>query len=618
MTLQFAGALWWMVPLAGAIIALYLLKMRRRDLRVPAVFLWPTLTADVRANAPIQKLRVSLLLLLQLLVVALVIFGLANPLRRARGLNGRATAIVLDASASMGATDVVPSRFERARQKIAGIVAAMGTGDRLALIEAGPATRVVFPLASDKAKMNAALRTLRATDAPNDPGEALRLAAALVGQQPGGRIVVLSDGAFPPVADFSPGKAEIVFEPIGTGRRNLALVAFEAAERPGANGALQLFAGVRNYNDAPGKATLSFEVDGQTVDARSIIVPAGQTRGQTLDVPPTAHQATVRLSAPGDILQADNRAALFLQGAGTVRTLLVTSGNLFLERALALEPAVRLDRSPTVPVYEQANTPGEKRYDLVIFDNVAPVPVKAPAVWSLGGVSQTMPVVDMGAVQRPRVLATQKRSHPILRNAALDNLLIEKGRKVRAKPEGQILLDGSKGPLIVASERNGRRTLYLAWNLLDSDFPLQVAFPIFVGNAVSWLTGANSSSSGGLTVRAGQPFSVTAPETVTALTLTGPNRSETLDTSTGSAIIRSTDVVGDYTLVGGSVKTPIAVNLLSETESDVVPRAQLEFSQGSVPARTRASLVLAETWRPLVLLALVVLAFEWWWFVRRS
>src|ERR671916_597839 len=105
MTFQSAAALWWLLPMAGAITALYLLKMRRRAVRVPAAFLWPRLTADVRANAPFQKLRVSLLLVLQLLAVFLLVFGLSNPLRKARGLHGRATVIVLDASASMAATD---------------------------------------------------------------------------------------------------------------------------------------------------------------------------------------------------------------------------------------------------------------------------------------------------------------------------------------------------------------------------------------------------------------------------------------------------------------------------------------------------------------------------------
>src|SRR4051794_17750311 len=111
MAFQSITALWWLVPLGGIIILLYLLKMRREDVRVPAVFLSPTPPADIRANAPFQKLRISLLLILQLLALTLLVCALANPLRQTRGLHGKATVVVLDASGSMGATDVAPSRF---------------------------------------------------------------------------------------------------------------------------------------------------------------------------------------------------------------------------------------------------------------------------------------------------------------------------------------------------------------------------------------------------------------------------------------------------------------------------------------------------------------------------
>lgn len=617
MLFQTASTLWWLVPLVGIVLLLYLLKMRRRDVRVPATFLWPRLTTDVRANAPFQKLRISLLLLLQLLVLVLLVFGMANPLRKTPGLHGKATVIVLDASASMAATDVKPSRFEAARRRIASIISTMRARDRLALIEAGPVTRVIFPLSSDREMMAAALRRLRPTDAPNDLGEALRLAAALVGQREVGRIVVLSDGTFPPVRDFSPGKAEVLYESFGSSTHNMAITAFEAADTPRGT---QLFAGIRNYDHSPRKATLAFHVDGQVVDARAIEVPPRQTLGQTLQVPPAARRAEVRLVAEGDILKADDRASLFLQGAGTIRVLLVTAGNLFLERALALEPNVRLDRAPALPGYERADAPGEGHYDLVIFDGVAPQPVKAPAVWSFGGISPELPVVDGGTgLSHPRVVGW-KRDHPLLRYTDnWDALLIEKGRKVRAKPEGRVLMEGAEGPLMVASERGGKRMLYAAWNLLDSDLPLRVSFPILVGNAVSWLTGEGRTSGGGLTVRAGQPFSVALPEgNAHTLTLEKPNGERVeIDAPPGVAIVRAADVVGSYTIRGPKLRSEVAVNLLNEAESDITPRSTLDLSGHAVVARGSA-MVLAEMWRPLVVVALFLLAVEWWVFVRRS
>ena len=100
MQFQSLGVLLWFLPVAAFIIFLYLLKVRRREIRVPARFLWPTITTDVRANALFQKLRPNLLLFLQLLIAFLLLAALARPMIQARGLPGQSV-IVVDASASM-------------------------------------------------------------------------------------------------------------------------------------------------------------------------------------------------------------------------------------------------------------------------------------------------------------------------------------------------------------------------------------------------------------------------------------------------------------------------------------------------------------------------------------
>src|SRR5215210_7125912 len=92
-----------------AVVAMYLLKLRRDEAIVPSTLLWNRLVADVEANAPWQRLRRSLLLLLQLLLVLALAILAARPfVERPAGL-ARDLVLVVDASASMGATDVVPN-----------------------------------------------------------------------------------------------------------------------------------------------------------------------------------------------------------------------------------------------------------------------------------------------------------------------------------------------------------------------------------------------------------------------------------------------------------------------------------------------------------------------------
>ena len=79
-----------------AVVAMYLLKLRRDEHVVPSTLLWHRLAADVEANAPWQRLRRSLLLLLQLLLVLLLALLFARPfLERPAGL-ARDLVVVID------------------------------------------------------------------------------------------------------------------------------------------------------------------------------------------------------------------------------------------------------------------------------------------------------------------------------------------------------------------------------------------------------------------------------------------------------------------------------------------------------------------------------------------
>jgi hypothetical protein len=62
-----------------ALLVLYFLKLRRREMPVSSTFLWKKAIQDLQVNSPFQRLRRNLLLLLQLLLLALLLLSLARP-----------------------------------------------------------------------------------------------------------------------------------------------------------------------------------------------------------------------------------------------------------------------------------------------------------------------------------------------------------------------------------------------------------------------------------------------------------------------------------------------------------------------------------------------------------
>src|SRR5436309_1944931 len=99
------------------VIAFYLLKRKRVVKLVSSTLLWQKFLSETQASAPFQKLRRNWLLILQILLLILAVLALSRPYFATRAKSSQLRVLILDASASMQATDETPSRFEAARKE---------------------------------------------------------------------------------------------------------------------------------------------------------------------------------------------------------------------------------------------------------------------------------------------------------------------------------------------------------------------------------------------------------------------------------------------------------------------------------------------------------------------
>jgi len=98
----------WLLLLAVPVLLLHVLRPRRQPRQVASTFLWQSVTTPVSAASPWRKLKPSLLLLVQLLVVALLALSVAGPVRITPAPLAQHTVFIIDASGSMLATDGRP------------------------------------------------------------------------------------------------------------------------------------------------------------------------------------------------------------------------------------------------------------------------------------------------------------------------------------------------------------------------------------------------------------------------------------------------------------------------------------------------------------------------------
>src|SRR5258708_34705319 len=151
-----------LLALAVPIIIFYMLRLRREELNVSSSRLGRRASLDRTANAPWQRLRRTLLLLLQLLLLLLLVFSLARPFIFTDVIASGNIVVVLDASASMQATDETggASRFDRAREQAAALVDSLSSDSRMTIIWAGPSPQAVASTSGDKSALHAALKDI--------------------------------------------------------------------------------------------------------------------------------------------------------------------------------------------------------------------------------------------------------------------------------------------------------------------------------------------------------------------------------------------------------------------------------------------------------------------------
>src|ERR1700686_2861314 len=139
------------------VVVSYLLKRKRVVRLVSSTLLWQKFLAETQASAPFQKLRRNWLLVLQIILLLLAVLSLARPYFAAKTKPAQLRVVILDASASMQATDESPSRFEKARSEALKWVDSLKDTDEMVIVLAGGARGVKQSATSEKAALRRAL-----------------------------------------------------------------------------------------------------------------------------------------------------------------------------------------------------------------------------------------------------------------------------------------------------------------------------------------------------------------------------------------------------------------------------------------------------------------------------
>lgn len=677
MTFDSPSSLFWLA-LAVPIVVFYILKIRLRRQPVSTVMFWKQVLDEQNPRSIWQRLRHLVSLLLQLAMLALLALAVADPYFFWEVRAARRIVVVLDNSASMNATDAKPTRLTEAKRQAGQIIAGMRHRDEMALVTAGTQPQVVVGFTGRQKTVSTALDAIPATDGPSHVADAVALGRRLLGERQDGKqpeVVVFSDGRFegvealvhsgeslsgghesPGSSNASPsspeepphpnpfppkeggegtmladGEAPVKLHVIGERTGNVGIVQFQVRRSLVDPLGYEILAEVRNSSDQPIECRFEVELNDEPIDVVPLKLEAGGKWSQVFEKTSAEGGHLIAKLTHDDALAADNTARAVLPRREIQPVLLVTSGNLFLQKVFEVNLLVKLTVVAQAPEAIPTGT-------VVVFHRTCPEKIPAGQVFVIDPANAS----DLYSVGEPLanpIVTKQDKDSPLMAHVRLDNVLMPEARALTpTRPdETQVLAEAvTKEPIFFAVNRPEGKALVLTVNLDKGDLPLRTAFPIAVANALHWFAGNKGDLRESLP--AGSLATVTASDFVRPskgepLALRSPTGElKPLPMSVEKLTVGPLDQCGVWSIVAAekeadkanrpqssAVDQPlleIACNLSSVAESDIRPSEELVETKRTV-SPVLAGLGSRPMWFWLLLAGLVLTTVEWCLYQRR-
>ena len=599
---------------AATLVALYLLKMRRRRLEVPYAGLWAQVLRDTESTALWRKLRRLLSLLLQLLILATLVLAVGDP-RLGASRRGRSLAIVIDASASMQATDGTGggdhgTRLDEAKRAAHRLIDELGPEDEAMVLRLDTRPAALTGLSSDERELHRAVEDLQADDTGADVTRALGLADDALRGQAQPTTVLIGDGAGWQL-DGSLSANKIRYIPVGKSGENLAVTAFAVRRYRSNQTAYEVLAELQNFGKEPAAALFQLLQDGEVVESQRIRLEPGQRLQQLYpNLAGTGSRLEARLQPErADVLPLDDHAYALLLPRKKIKVLVVTPGNLFLEGALLLDENLAVEK-----VAPSAWDPASQgRFDAVILDGfMPPAPPTIDALY-LDPHGPGSPFAVAGEIVAPLVTEVADK-HPVGRWLALRDLNISRASRFSLAPGDVAIASALRVPIIAAGVRDGHKVVAVGFDLKKSDLPLRVAFPVLLVNALEWFTGGDGALV--QTFVAGESWRLQAPGARSVSVRDPAGRTTEAPVFDGKASYVGRKI-GFYDVRSDGNQRWLAAQLAAG-ESRVAPERELRIG-GVLVARPEPGHIglRRALWPLLAVLAFLLLCLEWATYNRR-
>ena len=502
--------------LAVPIVALYILRLRRRREPVSTLMFWEELFRERQTTSLFQRLKHLLSLLLQLLFLALLVLAVGQPQFAFLTKSARQLVLIIDRSASMNAVEGSEgrTRLEFAKQSALQTVDGLRFMDEMTVISSHTQPVIHSPFTNHQRSLREAINAIEPTDISTDLEPAFDLASAIAQTKPNPEIVIFSD--FQSVSESLLAKLDSKIERnedteepnqeikhrlvrIGEAKSNVGITQFRVRKSLVNPFDYETLLRVVNASEEEKQFNVELYFKEDLFDVRPYTLAPGESKSEIFSNFTFEGGKLKAVLDIDDALSTDNVAYAALPKRERISVLLVTEENPFLEKALAVDE--QLDLNVVTPAVYESTTPleshnseGKRAYQVVIFDRYSPPTlgdgnymfIYPPATSSTLEVSGTELKWDIGASLETPIITDWERTHPILRHVHLENVQIGEAYQITPPATAQVLALSFESPVLFVDVAPTRKIVFAAIDILQSDLPLRIAFPVIIANTIQW------------------------------------------------------------------------------------------------------------------------------------
>lgn len=533
-----------------AIFAMWFLKLKGQEQKISSNLIWNRIISSSDRGQPFDKLKNNILLYLQLLAALLAMLAVTNPYVDFLGQKQNSVIFVIDNSGSMSSSYSQSTNFEEAKTEIAAMVKNSSNQGRFTLIEAGRLPETVVYETDDRGDFVQTLEGMKQSYGASDLEGAFELARAAA-KENGARIEVYTD------QKVQLANATEVLHIISQPRENWGISRINGGQKNESSAVVT----VTNYGTQKATRDITIFSDNKLSDVGTIELEGGKTGQLVLGTVKNAKELKAVLSEDDRIL-ADN-SYYFVPSKGDKRVALVGRGSVFIERAIQLVEGIQLFKL-------ESTQPLAKGYDMYILDGLTDkellstnlkelLPAGVPVILIGGGYG----ITEEGSKIEGAIVSIE--DSPITKQINGDTFAIKEGYSAANKWGLDIGTNEGKA-LIRYGEYKGRKISYIGFNLNDSDFPLNTAFPVIMDGLFRYELDLGSRGEGSWVC--GDTVRVSIPTDAVSATVKTPEGKKLQITPGGSeTYFEDSNSPGNYLVSGKGTKNfefSVAVNFPKE------------------------------------------------------